>query len=528
VTKRLQRLGGAMFIPAILFAFAGLMVGLSIVFQNEQIWGKMATTDHVWGQFWSIISSGAWTVFFQLPLLFSIALPITLAKKQQGRAALSALVTYLTFNYFLNQMLAVWGGFFGVDITAEVGAESGLAMIANIKTLDTGMLGALVISGIVTAIHNKYFDKELPELLAVFRGTPLVVAIAFFTMLPVAFLTAWIWPFVQSGIQGLQDFFIGSGYFGIWVYAFLQKILIPTGLHHFVYAPITYDSLVVPGGTSVYWATHLPEFQTSAKSLKEMYPIGFSLSGMGKVFGSIGVFAAFYFTAKPDRKKKVLGLMIPVTLTAVLTGITEPIDFTFLFVAPLLFGVFAVLDATLQTLAFSLGVVGDFGGGLINWIAMNWLPLGYYHWGVYVTQIVLGLIFSGIFFVVFVALIRKFDFKTPGREDEAETKLFTKNEYMEQKSGKNDPSVDLPEMSKDAAQAYNYLLLLGGKDNIDTVTNCATRLRLTVKDPSLVQNEANFKDVGAHGLVKNNNNVQIIVGLSVPYVREAFENIIYK
>ena len=136
--------------------------------------------------------------------------------------------------------------------------------------------------------------------------------------------------------------------------------MIPTGLHHFIYAPICYDSVVVPGGTSVYWATHMHEFQTSAYTLKEMYPIGFSLSGMGKVFGSLGVAGAFYVTAKPDKKKKVLALMIPATLTSVMVGVTEPMEFTFLFIAPVLFGVHAFLDACCQTVAFAAGVVGDF------------------------------------------------------------------------------------------------------------------------------------------------------------------------
>lgn len=520
--KKIQRFGGAMFTPALLFAFAGIMVGFSIVFQNEAMFGHIATTDHIWGQFWNIVSAGAWTVFMQLPLLFSIAIPITLAHKQPARATLAALTSYLTFNYFVNAMLTMWGGFFGVDIAAETGATSGLTMIASIKTLDTGMLGALIVSGIVTWIHNKYFDKELPEYIGIFRGTPFVVAISFFLMLPLAFLTCLIWPKIQGFIVGLQGFFIGSGNIGIWVYAFLQKILIPTGLHHFIYAPITYDSLVVPGGTSVYWATHLQEFQTSAQTLKEMYPIGFSLSGMSKVFGSLGVAAAFYLTAKPEKRKKVLGLMIPATLTAVLTGVTEPLEFTFLFVAPLLFVVHALLDATLQTLAFALGVVGDFGGGIINWVVLNWLPLGMYHWKTYVIQVVLGLIFMVIWFVLFTFLIKKFDFKTPGREaDLEETRLYNKADYLDKKDSAvvSENSTD----SKEVIQAKNYLQLVGGPENVVDVSNCATRLRLTVNDPGRVADEAAFKEFGAHGLVKNDKALQIIVGLNVPYVRDAFE-----
>ena len=359
--KKMQRFGGAMFTPTLLFAFAGIMVGFSIVFQNQSIMGALAAESSIWYQFWGVISAGAWMVFMQLPLLFAIALPIALAKKQQARACMEALATYLTFNYFVGAMLSNWGEFFGVDFAAEVSTGSGLANIAGIKTLDTGMMGALAIAGITIWLHNKYYDKELPDWIGIFRGSSLVVALGFFAMIPAAFITCVVWPHVQDGIRGLQTFFINSGNLGIWCYAFLQKILIPTGLHHFIYAPICYDSVVVPGGTSVYWATHMHEFQTSAYTLKEMYPIGFSLSGMGKVFGSLGVAGAFYVTAKPDKKKKVLALMIPATLTSVMGGVTEPMEFTFLFIAPVLFGVHAFLDACCQTVAFAAGVVGDFG-----------------------------------------------------------------------------------------------------------------------------------------------------------------------
>lgn len=519
--KKIQRFGGALFTPTLLFAFAGIMVGFSIVFKNEQIMGSLAAPDSIWYQAWDVVSAGAWMVFNQLPLLFAVSLPIALAKKQQARACMEAIATYLTFNYFVGAMLTHWGVNFGVDFAKEVSTGSGLAMIAGIKTLDTGMLGALLISGIVIWVHNRYYDVELPDFIGLFKGSSLVVAICFFLMLPIALLTCFIWPHFQMGMRGLQDFFLNSGNLGIWCYAFLQKILIPTGLHHFVYAPFCYDSVIVPGGTSAYWATHIPEFQTSAMSLKEMYPVGFSLSGMAKVFGSIGVFGAFYATAKPEKKKKVLGLMIPATLTAVLTGITEPLEFTFLFVAPMLFAVHAVLDACLETLAFAMGVVGDFGGGIINWVVLNWLPLGIYHYKTYIIQVVLGVIFAFIWFFVFTFLIKKFDLKTPDREDDDEdVKLYSKNEYLEKKDANG------KKLSKSAQQALQYLELVGGAANVSEVTNCATRLRITLKDDSLLASESAFKTVGAHGLVHNGTAIQIIIGLSVPMVREEFESLL--
>lgn len=524
--KKIQRFGGAMFTPTLLFAFSGIMVGISIVMTNQHIFGALAAPDTVWSQFWGVISSGAWMVFMQLPLLFALALPIALAKKQQARACLEAMAVYLIFNYFVNSMLTSWGDFFGVDMASEAGTGSGLTMIASIKTLDTGMIGALLVSGVVVYLHNRFYDKELPDYISIFRGTSFVVALGFFAMLPFAFLTCLIWPYIQHAMTGLQTFFINSGSFGIWVYGFLQKILIPTGLHHFIYSPFTYDNAVVQGGTSVYWATHLQEFATNAKSLKEMYPIGFSLSGLSKVFGSLGIFAAFYKTAKPEKRKKLLGLLIPAALTAILVGVTEPLEFTFLFIAPALFFVHALLDATLQALAFTFGVVGDFGGGIINWIFLNWLPLGYYHYKTYLTQVFLGIVFAVIYYFVFSYMIEKWNFKTPGREDDDEVKFYSKKEYQERKDGGTDRksmAEDGNKKTKTQIQAERYLELLGGPENIVDVTNCATRLRVTVKDGDLVGKEFEFKEVGAAGLVHNDTAIQVICGLNVPYVRDDFE-----
>lgn len=517
--KKIQRFGAAMYTPAILFAFAGMMVGFSIVFQNETIMGSLAAEGTNWSKFWGIIASGAWTVFFQLPILFAVSLPITLANKEQARGSLEAIVTYLTFNYFINGIINAWGESFGINPNAEVGTGTGLASIAGITTLDTGMLGALLVGGIVVFLHNRFYDQRLPEMLGTFRGTPFVVMLGFSLMIPLALLTCLVWPVFQNVLLGMQGFFKESGSIGIWIYAFLQKILIPTGLHHFVYAPFVYGDAVIQGGTSVYWATHIKDFATSAKTLKEMYPIGFSLSGLSKVFGSLGIMAAFIKTSKPERRKKVIALMIPATLTAVLTGVTEPLEFTFLFIAPILFVVHAVLDATLQMIAFALGLVGDFGGGIINWVVLNWLPLGIYHYKTYIIQVVLGIIFALLYFLIFTFLIKKMNLKTPGREEGSkETKLYYKKDYQNKKAEGN--------KSKEYYDASAYLDLLGGKENVEAVTNCATRLRVSVKDKSLVADEENFKDAGAYGLVKQGNNMQIIVGTQVSFVREEFENIL--
>lgn len=457
VMQKVQRFGGAMFTPVLLFSFAGIMVGLSTLFMNQSIFGALAAEEGIWYKIWYMIQEGAWMVFRQMPLLFAIGLPIGLAKKQNARCVLEAFTIYVTFNYFLSAILKFWGTNFGVDFAAEVGGTSGLANVCGIKTLDTGMLGALIISGVVVWIHNKYFDTELPEWLGIFSGSSFVVMIGFFVMIPMAFLFALGWPKIQEAMLFLQDFFKSSGTIGVGLYAFSEKILLPTGLHHFIYAPFALDSAVVPGGIEAYWNLHLSEFAQSTKPLRELFPAGaFHLYGTPKVFAPMGITLAFYTTAKKEKRKQVLALMIPAALTAMLTGITEPIEFTFLFIAPVLFLVHAILCACLNMAMYIAGVRGAFANGLIAWGAQDWIPCWQNHWMTYVIQILVGLAFTLIWFLVFRFLIKKFNFKTPGREDEAEeTKLYTKKDYKEKQAEKNTLSY--------AAQILDYL---GGKENI--------------------------------------------------------------
>lgn len=526
--QRIQKFGGAMFTPVLLFAFSGIVVGICTVAQQEMIWGSLAAPDTMWYQVWNVIREGAWTLFRQVPLLFVISLPIGLAKKQSARACMEAFVLYMTFNYMLAELLKNWGMNFGVDFAQEAVSGSGLTTIGSVKTLDTGMVGALIVSGLVVFLHNKYFDTKLPEWLGVFRGSSFICLIGFFAMIPVALIFMIVWPQVQHLIGNMQSFFISSGLVGIWVYTFLERILIPTGLHHFIYMPMAYESVVVDGGFKTAWVNALPTIAASKESLATLFPAGgFALYGLSKVFSPIGISAAFYATAKKEKKKVVLGLMIPVALTAIMAGITEPIEFTFLFIAPVLFVVHALLAATLATVSFAFGLSGEFSSGLINWIALNWLPLGANHWQTYVLQVVIGLAFSAIWFVVFRALILKMNLKTPGREDaNEEVKLVSKAEYKASKNKGSARDVAAPQMSEETMKAQAFLEGLGGKANIQDVTNCATRLRVTVRDETLVKQADDFKKFGAHGLVAHGKNYQVIVGLSVPTVCEEFEGLL--
>lgn len=521
--SQIQRFGGAMFTPVLLFPFAGIVVGIAIMLRNPLFVGEALTApDNLFAQIVHIIEEGGWAVFRNMPLIFAVGLPIGLAKQAQGRACLAVLISFLTWNYFINAMGMTWGHFFGVDFSAEPTAGSGLAMIAGIKTLDTSIIGAIIISGLVTAIHNRFFDKPLPVFLGIFQGTSFVVILAFFVMIPCAWLTLLGWPKVQMGIESLQAFLRTAGALGVWVYTFLERILIPTGLHHFVYGPFIFGPAAVEGGIQVYWAQHLQEFSQSTVPLKTLFPEGgFALHGNSKVFGSVGIALAIWYTASPENRVKVAGLLIPATLTAVLVGITEPLEFTFLFISPLLFAIHAVLAATMATVMYTFGVVENMGGGLLDqFLSQNWIPMFHNHASTVFTQIGIGLCFTALYFVVFRTLIERLNLKTPGRE-ESEIKLYNKADYKAARGQTTAPAA----ASQQVGQAAGFLQALGGAANIESINNCATRLRIALVDMTKTQSDDVFKALGAHGVVRRGNGIQVIVGLHVPQVRDQLESL---
>ena len=524
--KQFQRLGGALFAPVLLFAFSGILVAITIILKNPDFVGSLANPEGTFYKIVYVIEEGGWTVFRQLPILFAIGLPIGLATKAPARAVMTSFVSYITFNYFVSAILLFWGPNFGVDFTQNIDGVSGLTMIGGIKTLDTSIVGAIIVSLIGVTIHNKFFEKKLPDVLGIFQGSTLVSAISFFAMLPLALLTCILWPKVQLGINSLQGLLAASGAFGVWLYTFLERILIPTGLHHFIYGPFIFGPAVVEGGIAKFWAENVNTFASTTGSIKELFPQGgFALHGNSKIFGAIGIALAMYKTAMPHKKKIVLGLLIPATFTAVLAGITEPLEFTFLFIAPFLFLIHSILAATMAMVMYVFGVVGNMGGGLIEILAINWIPMSKNHFSMVGTQLLVGLTFIPIYYYVFKTCIEKFKLKTPGREEDSEeVKLYTKKDYKEKISGK-----DASENKNSyGSQASKFLEAFGGAENIDVLNNCATRLRVSVKNESNVAPDSVFKGAGAHGVVRNGKSFQIIVGLSVPQVRDSIEELINK
>jgi len=523
--QKIQRFGGAMIVPVLLLAFNGIILALSTVFQNPDIVGSIATEGTFWSNIWGVIEEGGWTVFNNMELLFVIGLPISLAKKANARAVMEAFVIYMTWNTFLSAILQTWN--FGVNLT-DVENTIGLKSIGGVATLDTSIIGSLLISGVAIWLHNKFYDTALPEWLGIFSGSSFIVILGFIAALPLAFLTAFVWPPIQDAISQLQGFMAASGTAGVGVYVFLERILIPTGLHHFIYQPFELGPAVVNGGLINYWFEHLSEFADFTGPLREIFPEGgFGLHNVSKVFAPVGIGSAFIATTKPENRKKTIALVVPTVLTAVFAGITEPFEFTFLFLAPQLFAVHAVLAACLSMSIYALGFSGIIGGGLIANFSQFMLPMANNHLDAVLIFFGVGLVFSAVYFLIFRWAIVRFNIKTPGREDSGEVKMYSKKDFKEKQAAGGIAMSSVRESDNPNAQkAAQFIEGLGGAQNITDVTNCATRLRVSVADEGQVLEDDFFKGGGAHGVVRNGKAFQVIVGLDVPKVREFFEEIV--
>lgn len=526
--QKIQRFGGAMFAPAMLFSISGLMVGISALATTVDIVGDLAVYGTPWYVFWTIIQRGSWTVFKRLPLLFAVALPIGLAQKQPARCCLEALVAYFAYCFFLSEIIKLSGDNLGLKYPSSLTPASGITVIDGIKTLDTGIIGPLAVSATVVAIHDRFYDAKVPDWLGTFSGSSLVYLISFFAVFALAAISAAIVPFAYAVTETLRHALAGVGPFGVGIFVFLERALEPMGLHHLLYMPIYYDNLVIHDGIYATWTNLLPILSHSTRPLNELAPwAGFTATGWGKLFGLPAIAAAFYFTAKPERRAGLKVILVPAIVASVVCGITEPLEFLFMFTYPGLFLLYAVLSSCLAMAMNFFGVVGIFSGGFMEMAAFNFIPLMRTHAGSYLLALGIGLVFSVIFFLSFRGLILAFDLKTPGREDHitsnAALSRLTGNDVDEKRPSKTGASGD--QASQDHLLAEQVVTLLGGVSNIVGATNCATRLRVEVADPSIVADNASFVAVGAKGLIITGKTAQVIIGISVPRVKEHFDQI---
>ncbi len=525
--QKIQRFGGAMFAPAMLFSISGLMVGVSALATSADIVGDLAVYGTPWYVFWTIIQRGSWTVFKRLPLLFAVALPIGLAQKQPARCCLEALVAYFAYCFFLSEIIKLSGDNLGLKYPSSLTSASGITIIDGIKTLDTGIIGPLAVSATVVAIHDRFYDAKVPDWLGTFSGSSLVYLISFFAVFALAAISAAIVPSVYAVTETLRHALAGVGPFGVGIFVLLERALEPMGLHHLLYMPIYYDNLVINDGIYATWSSLLPILSHSTRPLNELAPwAGFTATGWVKLFGLPAIAAAFYSTAKPERRAGLRAILVPAIIASVVCGVTEPLEFLFMFTHPGLFFLYAVLSSCLATTMNLFGIVGIFSGGLMEMAAFNFIPLMRTHAGSYLLALGIGLAFSLIFFVSFRALILIYDLKTPGREDHVANRAaidhLTGSGFAKEQS----PDDEVNSRSdQDHVLAERVIQLLGGVGNIVGATNCATRLRVEVADPSIVADNAAFVAAGAKGLIITGKTAQVIIGISVPRVKEHFDQI---
>lgn len=517
-----------MFAPAMLFSISGLMVGVSALATTADIVGDLAVYGTPWYVFWTIIQRGSWTVFKRLPLLFAVALPIGLAQKQPARCCLEALVAYFAYCFFLSEIIKLSGDNLGLEYPSSLTSASGITVIDGIKTLDTGIIGPLAVSATVVTIHDRFYDAKIPDWLGTFSGSSLVYLISFFAVFALAAISAAIVPYVYDVTDTLRHALAGVGPFGVGIFVFLERALEPFGLHHLLYMPIYYDNLVINDGIYATWSSLLPILSHSTRPLNELAPwAGFTATGWVKLFGLPAIAAAFYSTAKPERRAGLRVILAPAIIASVVCGVTEPLEFLFMFTHPGLFLLYAVLSSCLATTMNLFGIVGIFSGGLMEMAAFNFIPLMRTHAGAYLLALGIGLMFSAVFFLVFRGLILAFDLKTPGREDHiasnAALSRLTGNDVDEKRSSKTGASGN--QASQDHLLAEQVVTLLGGVSNIAGATNCATRLRVEVVDPSIVADNATFVAAGAKGLIVTGKTAQVIIGVSVPRIKEHFDRI---
>lgn len=525
--QKIQRFGGAMFAPAMLFSISGLMVGVSALATTVDIVGDLAVYGTPWYVFWTIIQRGSWTVFKRLPLLFAVALPIGLAQKQPARCCFEALVAYFAYCFFLSEIIKLSGDNLGLKYPASLTPASGIAVIDGIKTLDTGIIGPLAVSATVVAIHDRFYDAKVPDWLGTFSGSSLVYLISFFAVFALAAISAAIVPFVYAVTETLRHALVSVGPFGVGVFVFLERALEPMGLHHLLYMPIYYDNLVIHDGIYATWTNLLPILSHSTRPLNELAPwASFTATGWSKLFGLPAIAAAFYFTAKPERRAGLKAILLPAIVASVVCGVTEPLEFLFMFTYPGLFLLYAVLSSCLAMTMNFFGIVGIFSGGLMEMTAFNFIPLMRMHAGSYLLALGIGLMFSAVFFLVFRGLILAFDLKTPGREDHiaSDAALARLTGKSSAKEGAAQNGTD-NQSSQDHLLAEQVVALLGGVSNIVGATNCATRLRVEVADPSVVADNAAFVAAGARGLIVTGKTAQVIIGISVPRIKEHFDRI---
>lgn len=528
----LQRIGRSFMLPIAILPVAGLLLGIGSSFTNETTiatYGlqKILGDGTVLHALLTIMNKVGSAVFDNLPLIFAVGVAIGMAKKEKEVAALSALIAYFVMNVAINGMLLVTGKITADGQIAKDVLEGTIASVCGIQSLQMGVFGGIIVGLGVAALHNRFHKIVLPNALSFFGGSRFVPIISTIVYMFVGIGMYFVWPTVQNGIYALGGLVSGSGYVGTLIFGIIKRALIPFGLHHVFYMPFWQTAVggsmevagqIVQGGQNIFFAqladsANIAHFSADATRY-------FSGEFIFMIFGLPGAALAMYRCAKPEKRKAAGGLLLSAALTCMLTGITEPLEFSFLFVAPALFAVQVVLAGSAYMIAHMLNIaVGlTFSGGFLDFFLFGILQGN--EKTSWMLVIPVGIIYFILYYVIFTFLIKKFNFKTPGREDDdVETKLYTKADVNAKRGKSKAAGAGIGEDPVSAMITKG----LGGKANISDVDCCATRLRITVKEVERV-NEEILKQTGSRGIVKKGQGVQIIYGPHVTVIKANLED----
>ncbi|MCI8805146.1 MAG: PTS transporter subunit EIIC [Clostridiales bacterium] len=533
----LQRVGRSFMLPIALLPVAGLLLGLGSSFTNittletYNLMGIMGPGTVIYAIL-SVMSSAGNSVFENLPLIFAVGVAIGMAKKEKEVAALAAVIAFIIMHTSISSMLLIGGKGATVVESCENLVSSGVLAansygdILGITTLNMGVFGGIIVGLGIAALHNRFYKIELPQVLSFFGGTRFVPIIGSVVYVIIGILMYFLWPYVGIGIAKIGALVMRSGYSGTLLYGFMERLLIPFGLHHVFYLPFWQTAVggtmeingqIIQGAQNIFFAQladpNCTEFAVSAtRFMSGKFPL--------MIFGLPGAALAMYKCARSEKRKVVGTLLLSAALTSMLTGITEPLEFTFLFVAPLLYGIHCVLAGAAYMFMhiFNVGVGMTFSGGIIDLFLFGVLPGNEKTNWIWI--IIVGLVYFVVYYLLFSVLISKLNLRTPGREaDNEETKLYTRADVNAAKNTKNNGD------SVNTVDSLSALIVqgLGGKKNISDVDCCATRLRITVYEPKLV-NESDLKASGASGVIHKGNGVQVIYGPRVTVIKSNLED----
>ena len=529
----LQRVGRSFMLPIAILPVAGLLLGIGSSFTNETTiatYGlqKILGSGTLLNSLLIIMNKVGSAVFDNLPLIFAVGVAIGMAKKEKEVAALSALIAYFVMNVAISAMLLINGEITADGQIAKNVLEGTVTSVCGIQSLQMGVFGGIIVGLGVAALHNRFHKIVLPNALSFFGGSRFVPIISTIVYMFVGILMYFIWPVVQNGIYALGGLVTGSGYIGTLIFGIIKRALIPFGLHHVFYMPFWQTAVggtmevagqMVQGGQNIFFAqladsANVAHFSADATRY-------FSGEFIFMIFGLPGAALAMYRCAKPEKKKAAGGLLLSAALACMFTGITEPLEFSFLFVAPALFVVQVILAGAAYMIAHMLNIaVGlTFSGGFLDLFLFgilqgnektSWLRI-----------IPVGIIYFILYYVIFTFMIKKFDFKTPGREDDdTETKLYTKADVNARKEAGKTDSATITTSNDPVSELIT--MGLGGKKNIVDVDCCATRLRVTVAEPERVRDDL-LKQTDSRGIVKKGQGVQVIYGPHVTVIKAKLE-----